>query len=235
MSLAVQPSPQSGSASELLTPPLSRFWWAVGLLGGLGFLVGLLIVNELLMQLSRVLPHLALLAFAWQQTKPSDINAQLAKATLPPRFWLILGLATCMAADFVIRRPQGFISGIYGFLLAQLAFITAFSRMKPEWRWAVALPFVGYAAALVTFLWPSLGDFQGPVVVYAAVIALMGWRAWVTETRSLQAGALLFMLSDSLLAIEKFGAPAEGEYHFLRIPIILTYWAALALLMKRTS
>jgi uncharacterized membrane protein YhhN len=187
------------------------------------------------MQLSRILPHLALLAYAWQQTQPSDIKSAVSQSTLPPRFWLILGLGACMAADFVIRRPQGFISGIYGFLLAQLAFITAFSRMKPEWRWGLALPFVGYAAALVAYLWPSLGDFRGPVVVYAAVIALMGWRAFVTKARTLQAGALLFMLSDSLLAIEKFGAPSEGEYHFLRIPIILTYWAALALLMKRTG
>ncbi len=212
--------------------PLSAFWWAVGGLGAAGFLAGLLTGNELLMQLTRILPHLALLAFAWQQTRASDITPG---AKLPPRFWLILGLTACTAADFVIRRPQGFISGIYGFLLAQLAFITAFSRMTPKWRAPLAVPFVGYAAALVAFLWPSLGDFRGPVVVYGAVIALMGWRAWVTGSRTLQAGALLFMLSDSLLALEKFGTPEEGAYHFLRIPIILTYWGALSLLVKRTE
>ena len=220
--------------SEITPPaPLSKWVGVVGVLGASGFLAGLLMGNELLMQFTRILPHLALFAWAWNQTTPSDLSAkgdQKSKA----RFWLLLGLAACTAADFVIRRPQGFISGIYGFLLAQVAFITAFTRLKPGSYLPQSLPFLAYASGLVSFLWPSLGEFRGPVVVYAAVIALMGWRAWITGSKSIQVGALLFMISDSLLAIEKFAAPTEGAYGFLRVPIILTYWGALALLMKRT-
>lgn len=213
---------------------LSKFWIGTAGVGAAGFLAGLFLQNELLMQLMRILPHLALIAWWWSQTRPEDITVS-KEGSLPPRFWLLLGMVACTAADFVIRRPQGFISGIYGFLLAQVAFITAFSRMKNDLKIAAALPFLGYAIALVAFLWPSLGAFQGPVVVYAAVIALMGWRAWVTEASTLRWGALLFMSSDSLLAIEKFAAPTEGEYAFLRIPVILTYWGALYMLLKRSS
>ena len=213
---------------------LSKFWIATASIGAAGFLGGLFLQNELLMQLTRILPHLALLAWWWSETRSDDI-APVKGHSLPPRFWLLLGLVACTAADFVIRRPQGFISGIYGFLLAQVAFILAFTRMKGDLKLPTALPFLGYAVILVATLWPSLGMFQGPVVVYALVIALMGWRAWVTDSRTLRLGALLFMSSDSMLAIEKFGAPVEGEYAFLRIPVILTYWGALFLLLKRTE
>jgi uncharacterized membrane protein YhhN len=214
---------------------MPRFWLIAGALGSLGFLSGLALGNELLMQFTRMLPHLALFAWAWKETRPEDITGAGPQGPFSPRFWLFVGLAACTAADFVIRRPQGFISGIYGFLLAQVAFIVAFSRIKRELAPLTALPFVGYAAILLASIWPSLGDFKGPVVVYGAVIALMGWRAWVTDVKSLRTGALLFMVSDSLLAIEKFGAPTEGAYGFLRYPIILTYWGALALLLKRTG
>jgi len=212
---------------------IPRLWLGTGLLGAIGFMSGLALGNEQLMQFTRMLPHLSLFAWAWVETRPADITEPGAARHPSPRFWLFVGLAACTAADFVIRRPQGFISGIYGFLLAQLAFIVAFSKVKRELAPLTALPFAGYAAILLAYLWPSLGDFKGPVVVYGAVITLMGWRAWVTQIASLRAGALLFMASDSLLAIEKFGAPAEGQYHLLRYPIILTYWGALALLLKR--
>jgi|GEM_PF-2843687 len=214
---------------------MPRFWLGTGLLGAIGFLSGLALGNELLMQFTRMLPHLALFSWAWVETRSEDFPQPGSPGAASPRFWLFVGLAACTAADFVIRRPQGFISGIYGFLLAQIAFIVAFSRIKRDLAPVTALPFVGYAAILLASLWPSLGDFKGPVVVYGAVIALMGWRAWVTQTLSLRAGAILFMVSDSLLAIEKFGAPTEGAYQFLRYPIILTYWAALAMLLKKTK
>jgi uncharacterized membrane protein YhhN len=211
---------------------LSKFWIGTASVGAAGFLAGLFLQNELLMQLTRILPHLALLAWWWSETRAVEF-APSSQNSLPPRFWLLLGLVACTAADFVIRRPQGFISGIYGFLLAQVAFITAFTRMKGDLRFPTALPFLGYAVFLVAALWPSLGAFQGPVVVYAGVIALMGWRAWVTESPTLRLGAFLFMSSDSMLAIEKFAAPTEGDYAFLRTPVILTYWGALYLLLKQ--
>ncbi len=202
-------------------------WLAMGCLGALGFLFGLLRADEMLMQFVRIFPHLALVAWWWENR--GDLE-ESREARI--RFTLLIGLVACTAADFVIRKPQGFIAGVFGFLIAQIAFIFAFLGRNPQPALAGSVPFVLYAVGLMAYLWPNLGAMQAPVAVYAIAIAAMGWRAWVTQVSHWRWGAVLFMVSDSLLAVEKFGA-SDGGSGWLRFPVILTYWAALILLMKR--
>jgi uncharacterized membrane protein YhhN len=201
-------------------------WWLFGGLGAAGYLAGLALGMEPLMQFARLLPHLALLRWWWAETA----NDPLA----PGRFGRVLALLACAAADFVLRRPQGFIPGLYGFLIAQVAFIAAFTAERRDRNLPAAFGFLIYAAAFVAFLWPNLGDLRLPVIGYALALATMGWRAWATESSPVRLGGLLFVASDSLLAIEKF-AGSDGQLSALRYPVVLTYWAALALLMARSS
>jgi uncharacterized membrane protein YhhN len=70
---------------------------------------------------------------------------------------------------------------------------------------------------------------KGPVIVYVVVICAMMWRAAArlggspaglfSESAAL-AGAVLFGASDSLIALDRFHAPARGG----RYAIILLYW-----------
>jgi uncharacterized membrane protein YhhN len=204
---------------------MTRPWIIIGLLGGLGYLTGIVRGNELLMQFSRILPHIAFLRWWWVES-PQHKD--------PARFALLLALLGCTAGDYILRKPQGFIAGVFGFLLAQLSFTAAFLaiRSKPPVRESVlsALPFGAHALGLVLLLWPNLGEMRIPVAVYGLAIASMGWRAWLTRVPAARIGAILFIASDSLLALEKFH-PKLSTGSLLRFPVILTYWSALALLL----
>jgi uncharacterized membrane protein YhhN len=70
------------------------------------------------------------------------------------------------------------------------------------------------------------------VLLYIGVIATMGWQAWgrwlrVRSSGALRAaiGALLFLVSDGTLALNRFGSPT-GSAASVTIVILSTYLAA---------
>jgi uncharacterized membrane protein YhhN len=79
-----------------------------------------------------------------------------------------------------------------------------------------------YYFALLTILFPTLGDMKIPVTVYGLVISTMLLFALhVASIKNREAakwlltGAILFVISDSVLAINKFYYPFEysGTYY----------------------
>jgi uncharacterized membrane protein YhhN len=91
------------------------------------------------------------------------------------------------------------------------------------------------AGWLIGTLWPGLGSFQIPILIYTVVIIVMSLhavrrfnRANIGSFRILTAGAFLFMLSDSLLAYNMFGAPLP----FAGLLVMSTYLAAQFLIVK---
>ena len=86
-------------------------------------------------------------------------------------------------------------------------------------------------------LWPKLGEMQIPVLVYSIVITLMGLAALdrygAVSPKSfwkVLIGALLFILSDSLIAYSRFGQ----EIVEISLPgfwIMLTYILAQFLII----
>jgi uncharacterized membrane protein YhhN len=133
-----------------------------------------------------------------------------------------------------------FMAGLGSFLVAHLLYIIYFSRIRSDRpsflkkRPLMLLVIVAYTIELLYVLWPGLGDLKIPVVVYASVISTMlaaaAWQynklpnhtAWLFIT-----GAFLFVLSDSALAINKFGEPFTGGGIF----VMFTYVAAQTLLV----
>ncbi len=80
-------------------------------------------------------------------------------------------------------------------------------------------------------LYPGLGNMAHPVLIYIIVILTMCWRAFAQTDFNKYAvyalaGALLFVVSDSLIAFNKFYV----ELEFARYLIMLTYWAAQSLI-----
>ncbi|MEP0764732.1 MAG: lysoplasmalogenase [Chloroflexota bacterium] len=158
--------------------------------------------------------------------------ALLADDPLTARYQvlIVLGLTASLAGDVFLMLPDRFLPGLISFLVAHLFYIAAFTLegdgTAPLWYLA---PFVLYGVLMLRWLWPHLGSLRGPVIVYMAVILLMAWQAanrWI-ETRQdgtllALAGAYLFVMSDSALAVERF----RGAWRSAPFWVLSTYFAA---------
>jgi uncharacterized membrane protein YhhN len=151
--------------------------------------------------------------------------------------WLVIaGLLCSLAGDVFLMLPgeRNFVPGLVSFLVAHLFYIAAYrTRGDFGFTWWLALLYVAYAAALLYLLWPHIGSLRIPVVIYAAVLMVMGWQAaelWLTwrdwSALAAMLGAVLFMLSDSTLALDKFRGPIAQR----SVIVMSTYWAAQLLI-----
>ena len=150
--------------------------------------------------------------------------------------WLIAaGLGASIAGDVFLMLPRDrFVAGLASFLLAHVIYGTAFFTVPRTGGDVVVLGALAVVAGgIVTVLWDGLGRLRGPVVAYVAAIILMAWLACVrwrmggVPGAGLAAiGALAFVASDTLLALDRFRRP----FPFSRALVLGTYWVAQALI-----
>jgi alkylglycerol monooxygenase len=159
-------------------------------------------------------------------TNPALAHSEPAFARL-----LLAALALSLLGDVFLMLPGLFIPGLVSFLLAHLCYIALFRRGVPWFASKRALAItLGAAAAMYAFLFPGLDPvLKVAVAVYACVIALMAAQAIGRATLlrdpasiCVAVGAVLFMLSDSLLAINKFATPLPMAQFW----VLATYYAA---------
>jgi uncharacterized membrane protein YhhN len=146
----------------------------------------------------------------------------------PYRDRLAAGLALSLAGDVLIE--WSFTAGLAVFLLAHIAYAAAFLTGAKRLLLLRAVPIGLYSAGVIAFLWPGLGEMRPAVLAYVLAIGTMVWRAAARvghagaprpgEWAAL-AGAILFALSDTLIAFDRFHAPVPGAGWL----IILLYWA----------
>jgi uncharacterized membrane protein YhhN len=112
---------------------------------------------------------------------------------------------------FFIAGLVSFLTGHVLYIICYRKFVRAGSGLTGPQRIRFALPIALAGTGLVTILFPYLGALQIPVMVYAIVITVMAMQALFrygyTNAASFAlvfAGAISFMISDSLLAINKF-------------------------------
>ncbi|HEY3191120.1 MAG TPA: lysoplasmalogenase [Solirubrobacteraceae bacterium] len=149
--------------------------------------------------------------------------------------WLVVaGLVLSMVGDVLLLFPTRFVAGLASFLTAHLVYIAAFSLGAGAYL-LVLVPFVVMAAAMLAVLWQRLGADRGPVLAYITIIAVMGWRAAARALSSAipepsgtlgLVGALLFMTSDSVLAVNRFAYPFAAA----DLVVMTTYYAAQVLI-----
>lgn len=163
-------------------------------------------------------------------------------ATSMPRYrqMVLLGIAFSCCGDIFLMLPPallatGFLLGLSSFLVAHLCFLYAFSQNTRLFgRPAVLLLLLAIGAAVVAFIWPRLNaELRAPVVVYVICLAAMVAQAITRQLRWRQYGCTLaalggvvFMLSDSLLALNKFHTPFAGSAGL----ILASYYTALFLI-----
>jgi uncharacterized membrane protein YhhN len=124
--------------------------------------------------------------------------------------WLvIIGLLFSLGGDVALMPPDSnskFRIGLLLFLSAHIIYIAAFwflgSFVLTDIISAVILTVV--ALAFYRLIRRNLGAMKIPVIIYMAVICLMVNRALSTRVPLIIVGALLFFVSDMLLALNRF-------------------------------
>ena len=107
------------------------------------------------------------------------------------------------------RSEAAFTTGLVSFLAGHVAWIIAL-RQRPgggrlRARPALAVPQVAAFGALNAYLWQRTGKDRIPVLVYSAALLAMSLVALDSGSPKTAAGGALFLVSDALLALEKFG------------------------------
>ena len=139
------------------------------------------------------------------------------------------GLVLSALGDALLELPGHFVAGLAAFLCAHVAYTAALLGDERRLRAPRAVPFAIWLLAAFVYVRPGLGEMAVPVVVYMFAIGGMMWRAAARwgDHRGAEAavlGAVLFGLSDTLIAIDRFRAPLPGA----PFAIILLYWAGQA-------
>jgi len=194
-------------------------WLILALLGAAAFIYGHVIESTLLCQLAKPWPVLALLG--WLRSAPPG----------PYRRWISIGLVFSLAGDVLLEwSPELFVFGLGAFLLGHLAYLVGYlgdsKRFAPV---ALLLALIGGGSMFATLYSAGLGGLLIPVALYALAISAMLWRALARTSATgisrrsawlAALGAALFVVSDSLIGINRFVSPFP-EARYL---IILTYW-----------
>lgn len=151
-----------------------------------------------------------------------------------PLKWLVLGAwAASIAGDAFLAWSGFFIQGLASFLTAHILYCVLFVKSGPRaWNMAAAIPFGLFGAGMAKWLITS-GGVPGamlvPVMTYLVIILSMAmlaaarYKAEPTlANRTVLFGALFFVVSDSLLAINKFILPLP----YSGVLVLGTYYSA---------
>jgi uncharacterized membrane protein YhhN len=161
------------------------------------------------------------------------------KSTVSGKNLLLTGLFFSWMGDvfllFEYNHALFFIFGLASFLTTHIFYIVYFLRIRSEKtsllkKQPVLIALVlAYGITLVWQLYPHLKDLKLPVMLYAAVICSMllcSLHVFLKVNKKAASfyllGAAAFVVSDSLLAINKFYQP----FAYAGVFIMLTYCAA---------
>lgn len=163
------------------------------------------------------------------------------------KYWaLILGaLAFSWLGDVVLisEEESYFLYGLAAFFVAHIFYIIAFRKCKDDnheipmmKRYPLLAITIGIAGAAVFFkVKDGLESLELPVMFYTCIIVIMAIQALnrhkKTTARSFELvmlGALLFMVSDSIIALNRFNEPIE----YASVWIMLTYCLAQFFIVK---
>lgn len=158
-------------------------------------------------------------------------------------FWtlLVAALFLSWAGDVFLLVNGWFIPGLVSFLLAHVCYIIYFARLNRNQKGLlqieplIGIPVVVYIIIFLWLLYPFLDTMKVPVTIYAITIGLMllmsiNTRRKINDDAATLFfnGALQFVLSDSILAVNLFAFPSA----ILSLCVMITYATAQYLIVK---
>jgi uncharacterized membrane protein YhhN len=162
-------------------------------------------------------------------TKPLLIPVLMVGRDRPTQRALAFGAVGDVA--LLASSEAAFTAGLVSFLAGHVAWIIAL-RQRPgggrlRARPALAVPYVAAFGALNAYLWQRTGKNRIPVIVYSAALLTMSLVALDSGSPKTATGGALFLASDALLALEKFGGVHLPAHEGL---VMAAYTSAQALL-----
>lgn len=139
-----------------------------------------------------------------------------------------------------------FILGLVSFLIAHITYCVLFNKqiigeiqINKVLFGLGSLVIAFYLTAIILVLMPNLGDLKIPVIVYAAVISTMllfafnGYLIWKKPgALYIFLGAITFVISDSILAFDKFHAPIEKSSFFIMLSYLVAQYLIVVGIIK---
>lgn len=170
---------------------------------------------------------------------PSLMLYYMASVKKVNRIYLIALFFSFLGDVLLMDKNNLFLYGIGAFLITQVLYVFIFYKGlagTPMAKKVLALlPFAVFYSVLITVLKPGLGEFFVPVCIYGAVISVFGSVSFLkylheksTETIGLLSGAILFIISDSMIALNKF----QQEHFIYPVAIMVTYILAQFLIAR---
>lgn len=176
-------------------------------------------------------------------TKPLVMALLVLAATLAGAtgsatgWWLLAALGLSLVGDVALLSdtPTRFVVGLASFLLAHVAFVVVFAHLGMPRRdlGIVGLALVvGLVAVVGRRVVPAATREGGPalgaaVTAYMVVIGVMVVAAWTTGHLLVALGATVFMVSDAVLATNRF----VHERRYGPLAVMVTYHLAQLLLV----
>lgn len=159
-------------------------------------------------------------------------------------WFMFAALLFSWVGDIILDLPVSgynlFVPGLISFLLAHIMYLTVFIKTPGKnyintSRILVLLPVLIYGIVLIALLYGGLKEMKLPVIIYTTIILLMlsaainrKEKVSMKSYRLVFAGAILFVLSDSTIAISNFISP----FPFSGIVIMSTYITAQFLIVS---
>lgn len=154
------------------------------------------------------------------------------------RVYVVLALVFSWGGDVFLISSNWFVAGLVSFLFAHVFYIIAYQKTGAahgELKPLDIIKFVIYGVVLIGIIYPGMGDMLAPVLIYALVLLAMGvWahkrRGATTNTsfKLVAAGAILFAISDGLIAVNKFAFEVPAE----RILVMSIYMTSQYLIVQ---
>jgi uncharacterized membrane protein YhhN len=213
------------------------FYWSIAILE----VIALTFTIDLLHQICKPLLMIALLIYFWDQSDQRKTEKWVSLVTL--------GLAFSWVGDimllFTFKHFMFFFAGLTAFLAAHIVFIFAYKKAtyhdKLNFHWSFfPLVIAAYLALMAYLILPYIDSIiQVPVTIYALVLALTLVVAWYrknqTNADSFQLvvlGAALFVISDSILAINRFSHTIPYAGVAVMSTYIIAQWLIVNGLLK---
>lgn len=168
-----------------------------------------------------------------------NIGKELTRLDLLMFAGLIFSWAGDISLEFTRSNDNMFIIGLVCFLLAHIMYLAVFiitpgKNVLTGRKVYLLLPVILFGTGLIYYLYNDLGNMRLPVILYALVILLMLSGA-INRIEKVNrksyilvlTGAVLFVLSDSSIAINKF----SNQFACSSIVIMSTYITAQYLIV----
>ena len=139
---------------------------------------------------------------------------------------LLIGLVMCLVGDILLlgKSDRHFLAGLIAFLVGHVAYIAAFRRIPgeaPIWLGVVLVSVLVVAVVVMRILPIVRTSWRDgiPLLAYAAVVGGMAALAWATGLPVVGIGATLFLLSDGVIAYNRF----VREVSWAHLVVHITY------------